>query len=324
MIGIFEDSFIKFLENNELGPIKIRSKNIVCRCPWCEFGTNKKHYHLNISIEAPIFHCLYAGCGASGTITKLFRKISNYDHSNNFVDMSRIQRVKKNNQSLKESKKLKLNIPIINISKFWDKVIYIKSRMRFTDFNFTNIPGLILDIRKFFEINPKIEIEENQKRMLDFYQDNFIGFLSSKNSVLLLRNINKSNFRYSKIRLNKIEFIDFYKIFGNNKKSNLILLAEGVFDILIESIFNKTKLKNNTFLYASCLSTGYQELIKSLTFHESIIQPDVVILSDSDVKKYYYENLYKKNKHLINSLKVLYNINGKDFAEYNVLPERII
>jgi hypothetical protein len=36
MIGIYQDSFKQYLEDN-LGEVKETSKNLIVACPWCEF-----------------------------------------------------------------------------------------------------------------------------------------------------------------------------------------------------------------------------------------------------------------------------------------------
>ncbi|GAG02610.1 unnamed protein product, partial [marine sediment metagenome] len=61
MIGIYQDSFKQFLEDN-LGEVKETSKNFIVPCPWCELDEDKDHYHMYISTEAPIFHCFHASC----------------------------------------------------------------------------------------------------------------------------------------------------------------------------------------------------------------------------------------------------------------------
>ena len=118
--------------------------------------------------------------------------------------------------------------------------------------------------------------------------------------------------------------IDYYKISGNNINSNNIVLAEGVFDIFSESIFDSLGIKNNTRLYASALSTSYESLIKSIVFHEQEFKLNVSILSDSNMSLDYYRKIKRFNKHIIDSLSVYYNKSGKDFNVTPINPEKFI
>ena len=81
MIGIYQDSFKKYLEDN-LGEFKLTSKNIITKCPWCEYGQDKDHYHLYISLEAPIFHCFHGGCEKGGVLSKFLRKVAGHEIHN--------------------------------------------------------------------------------------------------------------------------------------------------------------------------------------------------------------------------------------------------
>ena len=85
MIGIYQDSFKQYLEDN-LGEYKLTVRNIITKCPWCEFGQEKDHYHLYISLEAPICHCFHAGCEKGGKLSKFLSKVAGHDISDAFVD----------------------------------------------------------------------------------------------------------------------------------------------------------------------------------------------------------------------------------------------
>ena len=85
MIGIYQDSFKKYLEDN-LGSVRETSKNLIVPCPFCEYGKDKDHYHLYISLEVPIFHCFHGGCEVGGVLGKLMRKIAGHDVSDAFID----------------------------------------------------------------------------------------------------------------------------------------------------------------------------------------------------------------------------------------------
>ena len=79
---IYDDAFIELLEER-LAPVNMKSDNIVCRCPWCESGEDKKHYHLWISTESPVFRCWHSDCGQRGHISKLLYHLQGSDTSKN-------------------------------------------------------------------------------------------------------------------------------------------------------------------------------------------------------------------------------------------------
>ena len=92
MIGIYEDNFIKYLKDTLGEPIKQTQKNIICRCPFCEYNKTKTHYHLYISLEAPIFHCFSAECHQSGLLPKLLKKIEGKDIYKSKIDVVDLRR----------------------------------------------------------------------------------------------------------------------------------------------------------------------------------------------------------------------------------------
>ena len=126
-VGIYKQEFIDYLKEH-LGEdaVNIKSKNIVCRCPWCEMDEKKSHYHLYISTEIPIFQCFYAGCPASGNIKKLIKKISGGVHASTYINTDKI---KKTNIKLNTQKKYrKLLIPEYIKGQFKHKELYIQKR----------------------------------------------------------------------------------------------------------------------------------------------------------------------------------------------------
>lgn len=317
MIGIFKDEIKDFLESHfGKDNVKITNKNIIFPCPWCEWGEEKDHYHLYLSLELPIFNCFHAECSAKGNISKLFRMISGRDISKQFIleEFSITDKYK-----FKEYRKELTNLvlPEVDSMRFRLKSLYIKGRIS-PEININKIPNLVFDIRSFLSTN-KIQ-HEYDERFLEYLQQNFVGFLTSKQSCLVLRNIDStSKFRYHKISFKAVDYnmLDYFKLNGNNNTSNVIVLAEGIFDILSESYFDFTGLKQQTNFYACCLSDAYESLIKSIGFDSSLYRIKVKILSDRGILLERYEKLYKKLRHLVDSIDVYYNQNGKDF---NVLP----
>jgi len=326
MIGIYQDSFIEYLKDKLSDNIKITSKNIICMCPFCEYGKNKDHYHMYISLDLPIFHCFHASCEETGTIKKFLTKIEGHDISGSFIDKSKLKELSKKKQVFedKEKKQLKLSLPFLNKSQFIDKDFYIKKRFKFAGINNSNVKGLIYDIKSFIEMN-KIEVDNSLFRILDYLQSNFVGFLTENESTIIFRNIDHTqHMSFYKLKLQETNFLDYYKLKGHSPKSNQIVLAEGVFDIFTENLFDSINIKEKVRLYATALSANFLALIKSIVFYEQIFQPEVIILSDRDVTKQYYKKLKYYNKHIIKKLTIYYNKNGKDFNCTPVNPLKVV
>lgn len=326
MIGIYQDSFKEYLAEYLGDNIKITHKNIVVRCPWCEMGKEKKHYHLWISTEVPIFHCFHAGCPASsGSITKLIRKISGNDVSDKYVDSSKIRENNKRKLTLKSNvnKHIEFDFPDLKEDVFKMKYMYMKERTKFTEYNIKSMKGLVFDIGEFISSN-NIELVDKHKNLLPYLQSNFVGFITEHHTNMIFRNIDSTaSFKHFKLALQPSTLMDYLKLPGY-KKSNHIILAEGIFDILSEQIFDFTDNRMDTRLYAAALSDSYSSLIKSIIFYEQIFKANVTILSDRDVSLGYYRNLKKKLGYIIDNLTVYYNRTGKDFNATPVIPEKFV
>jgi len=326
VIGIYTNSFIKFLQDN-LGDVKIKTNNIVIPCPWCETsGKDKNHYHLYISLQIPMFHCFKANCPKkSGNIASLIRKIGTNADPDKFIDQDIINQKKQ--EPKKTSKLKKLIIPELNENRFKLKSLYIKKRLGF-NVEIHSIKGLIFDIDKFIDINQNnILFNETIFKLRDYLQNNFVGFTTENTGIIFFRNIDStSEFKHFKAKLQDSKFTDYYKLNGLDFNSNRVVLAEGIFDIYSEYIFDTLKLRNKIKIYASVLSSNYMSLIKSIAFNENIYRLDISILSDRDVSIDYYKKLKYYNNHIINNLTVYYNKSkyGKDFNDFPLIPERFI
>ena len=325
MIGIYQDNIIDYLKENLSEPVKVTAKNIICRCPFCELNKTKKHYHMYISLEDPIFHCFHSDCQKRGFISKLFSKISGVDSFDKFVDKEKVKESEKKRklENTIIEKEHNILIPDLNEDNFKLKTLYIKKRMKFHGTPISNVKGLVFDINKFIDVN-EVTVDEKLFRIRDYLHSNFVGFLTEHKSIMILRNIDdNSTFKHFKMRVRNNKFLDYYKI-GGNKNKNTFVLSEGIFDIMVEHINDKIGLKNEVHSYCAGLSTSYDALIKSLVFYDQVFRPNVVILSDRDVKLDYYKKIKMYNKHIINTLTVYYNKAGKDFAENVVVPDKFI
>lgn len=326
MIGIYQDSFEDYLKNKLGDHIKYTSKNIVVPCPYCEYQKTKDHYHMYISLEAPIFHCFHAGCEQSGTLRKFLKRLEGHDISDTFVDRKQFEALSKKKDLFvdKEEGNLKIVIPKLDRRRFVEKELYIKKRLKFADVSTTTIRGLVYDIDKFINMND-IPVDEHLFRLRDYLQSNFVGFLTENNSTVMFRNVDHTHtMSFYKMKIQQNNFVDYYKLPGHAPQSNKIVLAEGIFDIFTEHIFDSINIKNDVKLYASALSSKYLPLIQSIIFHEQIFQPEVIILSDRGIERKYYQTMKHFNKHIINKLIVYYNKAGKDFNETPVVPIKFV
>lgn len=324
MIGIYQDDFEDFLKQN-LGYVKITSKNLVTKCPWCEYQQEKDHYHMYISIEAPIFHCFHGSCEQSGLLPKLLKKIQGHDISDIFIDKDKIKEYSKRKDVLidKDEKLKGVGIPTLRPDLFLYKDLYVKQRLKFANIPTKLIRGLIYDVETFIQLN-NIPVDETLFKLKDYLHSNFVGFLTQNNTTVLFRNIDHSHsMKFYKMKIQWSNFLDYYRLPGGNYNSNKIVLAEGIFDIFTEHIYDFINIKDQVRLYASVLSSRYQSLIHSIIYNEQIFRPDVVILSDRGIDEDNYRKLKYYNRHVINSLAVYYNKTGKDFNTTPVTPIRV-
>lgn len=322
MIGIYEDSFLDYLKK-KLGDERVKSnyKNIIVSCPWCEYNKDSNHYHMYISTEVPIFHCFHADCEQSGTVNKLLKKLEGHDISDKFFDKQKVSEIVKNNKIFvkRENEKL-IKIPELDIEKFPLKEMYIKQRLKFCNYPSIYIKGLIFDLDKFIELN-NIPIDNTLFKLKDYLQSNFIGFLTENQSTVMFRNIDHDqHMKFFKLKLKSTNFLDYYRLPGENPSSNKIVLAEGIFDIFTEYLFDSLDIKNDVRLYASALSSKYLSLIQSIIYHEQIFKPEVIVLSDRGIDSLYYKKIKKYNSHIIDRMSVYFNKGGKDFNTTPVIP----
>lgn len=326
MIGIYDDKFIDFLKRN-LGHVKITSKNIVIPCIYCEYPQEKDHYHLHIGLHEPIFHCFHGGCSKGhGTLKKLISAIHGYDISGTFVDKKHFENLQQRKLEKVDKIYAEFKLPDLQQDRFPLKRMFMRKRLKFLDLPLENVDGLIFDIDAFLSSN-KIWVTDKLAKLLPYLQQNFVGFIMRHGGYIIFRNIDKkSQFRYYKYALQETPFLDYYMIKGSKPNSDLVVLAEGIFDILTERHFDHLDIGSETKLFASVNAADYTNLMKSIIFHEKIFTPRWIILSDQGIKLKYFRNLKKKHPYLFirgESL-VYYNKNGKDFNDTPVIGEKFI
>ena len=83
---------------------------------------------------------------------------------------------------------------------------------------------------------------------------------------------------------------------------------------------NILNLKNEAYMFASGQSFSYESLLKSVCFDESLYKVNVIILSDVDKEPYKYTKFIKNTEHIIDTLKIYYNKDRKDFGTFPISP----
>lgn len=325
MIGIYQDNFKDYLEDHLGASVRISAKNIIGRCPFCaDQHKGKDHKHLYISLEAPIFNCFQAGCGAKGRLSKLISKLHGSDIADRFVDKNLLKEISKKQSIFKEDSIQKIKLPPLNVNTFANKVLYLKQRLKFANIEISDVKGLIFDVDKFIEIN-NVAVDPSLFRIRDYLQSNFVGFLTENQTSVMFRNIDMSSqFKFYKLKIQNSKFLDYYKLSGGAREPNKIVLSEGVFDIFTTKIFDCLNDDKNIKLYASALSSKYSSLIRSIVYHEQQYRLNVVILSDRGIPLHQYKILKKYDSHVIDKLTVYYNKNGKDFNDTPIEPVKFL
>ena len=194
--------------------------------------------------------------------------------------------------------------------------IFVTTKLWNSDHGFQN------SLDAFYSSLNKLNLDPKVQKFQHYLHTNFVGFLTEHKSTLILRNIARgSDFRYYKLRVQESKFMDFYKLNGFSKISNIVIIAEGIFDIFTEHIYDKLNLKKSCRLYASALSSKFSSLIKSIVFHEMIFKPEIHILSDNGIPLDNYKKLKYYNKHIIDKMVIYYNRTGKDFNDTPLVLE---
>ena len=292
--------------------------NLITLCPMCEkerFNTRRNHGHLYIGMEAPIFRCFR--CQFKGIIPKLLSSFGldfekYYDKSILNINWQRFSKDSFDNKELNSG--LNISKPEnFNILDYSEKENYLKERI--PDYENMDKTDIIFDIKHFLKIN-NIVLNKGDD-FLDYIHNSFVGFVSTRRSLLMCRNINPtSNFRYFKISLKDIYFKDFFS-YNLNPDSKTIIMCEGVFDL-----FNVIKhpalsdIRSKGRIISTALNNEYVKTLISTLDYVKLTYVDVIILSDKDVSEDKYMNIFYNNS--VKSLTLYYNSEEKDFGTSNI------
>lgn len=300
--------------------IKENTKNFVCICPYCGDHKDKhKKGHLYVSKDdnIPVCHCWL--CNGSWAMTRLLKDLTGNIHSDLIVPVHNKNYVRKQIQ-----KNIELKVPDLNSLDFPLKSLYMKRRT-FNKLDLDDIQNLVFDIKEFFRINNLRMSDYVLPFEEEYIQDNMVGFLSKRNTILYCRSISDNvPIKFKKINLQKDVFgLDYYCLDNNNLKSNIVVLAEGNFDILGCYSLDTLNLKDVARVYCAGCTFSYEQLLKSVCMDFGIYKANVYILSDSDKNEYHYKNFIKNTKPFVEKLNIYYNSVGKDFGNYPHVPVKV-
>lgn len=297
--------------------------NLITLCPMCEkerYHTKRSHGHLYIGTEAPIFRCFR--CQYKGIVPKLlscfgldFEKY--YDKSIFNINWQRFSKDSFENKEINTGINLEKSKEF-NIEDYLNKESYLRDRI--PNYDNSDKTNIILDIKHFLKVNNIIL--EKDEYFLNFIYNNFVGFVSTRKSLLMCRNIDPdSKFRYFKISLKDIYFKDFFS-YELNPESKTIVMCEGIFDLF--NVIQHSSLKHvldNSRIISTALNNEYVKTLISTLDYVKLTHVDVIILSDKDVTEDKYMNIFYNNA--VKSLTLYYNSEDKDFGTGNINPVKV-
>jgi transcription elongation factor Elf1 len=288
---------------SKLTYIKSDKKHHTFRCPFCGDSANKKHGHLNVSRENPVFRCVR--CGTGGHIKVLLNEVGleNIELPEHFEKTEVSKAVSKN-----------INIAIPKENDLEETIIkYMKKRT-----GFDNLPDElnILSLKNYNNIFSKILRTKYGENLKHF--DEGIPFLTCNHRKVIMRVLNNDSFRYynyvledgrdSYVIKNKISMSEF-------RRHKTVVFAEGIFDIINQYLNQYISVPKNT-IYTAALNSSLSNAYKTTRALSLCYYPNIIILADNDKTDKEYLSTIKYS-----SVTIYRNKNGKDFGDYdNVVP----
>jgi len=219
----------KIKNSNKIAYLNGDKNEIITYCPECESNSNKRKGHLYISLETPVFYC--QKCNFRGNIKYLFEILGinldiKYPESKS-VYTKYINTESENIPDTVKYESININNDYI-LSKYNSKVEYIQKRLDIKDpYTAIKIPNIVYKLDTI--INRNIG-----NISIDTIDSNYIGFLTSRKTGLILRCINDKYPRYLKYKIINNSITDYYsiKIRDIDETAPVILIGEGIFDIL--------------------------------------------------------------------------------------------
>lgn len=337
-ISDVKDDLVKSIQSN-IKPFHFNAgkTEIMIRCPYCgDSSKSALHTHLYVGLNKRNSIPWYCQkCASSGYVDNTFLKdIGLYD-SNLIIECESVKKEylknkkthRLNDEEIKGrligSKNLKekdLILPSYKETKNnRRKYDYLNDRYSFdlSPDEYIKKYKVIFSFKDFIFMNDLEELyvgDEMLKKLLNDY----VGFLSSDQSYIIFRNVNKDCLKKERYYMYNI-FDDqtgkrFYTI--NTELDAMtdkitLVLSEGPFDIIgIREYFYKNQTKN--IIFASVNGKGYN-LVVNYFARLGFLNMDIFIYSDQDVDISKYKSFKKSNPVFMNNaVRVYYNTIEKD------------
>lgn len=238
-------------------------KELVIRCPYCGHTSSKgkRHMYISVSDDKPIMYNCFK-CEAKGIANKNFLNDIGLRDTNLIAQIESHNRaINRNSSSVLygESRRQYQSVfstdnALVRLSDFKDKLNYVRMRLG------NNLPDsyllscrLVFDVSPFFGAIRKIfrATDEDLMRI----QKDYVGFLSTNGTALILRCIKQvdSKFRYIIVKLYEENFTKIYSMptsVNIMEQCPEVHITEGQFDIL-SVYFNMKQMSNGIYLAAS-------------------------------------------------------------------------
>lgn len=345
----FKENLKQFLLNNIPGKIVAGDKEFLCRCPFCGDSRHLKsaHFYINLpnSDDIPVmYHC--KKCNNSGVLNRTVLKELGVEVIERDILSDLIRRHKKlsgnfvrgsnNNKSIY---KFNTKYDLISMSEISEwKMKYINNRLGL-NLSYQDMIDckIVLNLEDLYNTNDSRYFKYTRdKRIVKELNDSFIGFLGYNNGVLNMRNLRPGKVskyvdkRYVNYNLFSTEYLEgtskYYIIPTTvdtlNPESIKIHIAEGPFDILsiFYNLYNGNKYNS---IYASIGGKSYINLIKFLLCDLKIINTEIHIYFDNDVKKSEIEDIIYQLQYL--DLDIYFHWNKfENEKDYGVSKEKIL
>jgi len=308
---------------------------IALRCPLC--GDSKKdpkktRFYVKIDMEndVPIvFHCF--NCDESGIITpSVLRSVGISDLKLNTDLLNYNKSAKKNIAKTLGIKNNYLNYKVPDI-KDSDlnriKKEYIENRLGlFFSYDELKRFKIVFSLLDFLKTNKINDLTVYKQRALTLEND-YVGFLSANNSLIVYRDItDKNKMRYDKYPIIKDELSNdkFYTIPNTidvmTSDKLTINIAEGTFDIL-GVYYHIMNCNDDNNIYIAVMGSGFLAPLQTF-ISKGIIGSNITIniFSDADKDIRFYNKVIENVYPFVGEINIYYNELEKD---YGVPKDRI-
>lgn len=304
----FKENLKQFLLNNIPGKIVAGDKEFVCRCPYCGDSRDLRsaHFYINLpsSDEVPVMYDCKK-CPASGVLNRTVLRDLGVEVIEGDVLSDLISRHKKlsgnfirGSNKNRSIYKFDLRHDLISMSEMTEqKIKYINDRLEL-NLSYQDMIDckIVPNLYDLYNTNQHLRYTRD-KRIIKELNDSFIGFLGYNNGTINMRNlkpgevskyVDKRYVNYNLFSTDYLEGTSKYYIIPTvvdtlNPEPIKIHIAEGPFDILsiFYNLYNGNKYNS---IYASIGGNTYINLIKFLLCDLKIINAEIHIYLDNDVK----------------------------------------